>query len=103
MGIMEGWKPPFLPTPEGGGFRAAEGVVSIASQKQEAARVLFIVSRRLFIRSHVYQTVIYGRLPRFRKWVIGQGYDPGTLTRDQKQRLLNLYVNIIMQWASMLL
>ena len=23
MGIMEGWKPPFLPTPEGGGFRAA--------------------------------------------------------------------------------
>lgn len=69
--------------------------VSIASQKQEAARALFIASRRTFIRSHVYQTVIFGRLPRFRKWVESQGYCPETLTRDQKQRLLNIYVNTL--------
>lgn len=69
--------------------------VSIASQKQEAARALFIANRRTFIRSHVYQTVIFGRLPRFRKWVESQGYHPETLTRDQKQRLLNIYVNTL--------
>lgn len=69
--------------------------VSIASQKQEAARALFIASRRAFIRSHVYQTVIFGRLPRFRKWVESQGYCPETLTRDQKQRLLDIYVNTL--------
>jgi hypothetical protein len=50
--------------------------VSVASKKQEAARALFIANRRLFIRSHVYQTVIFGRLPRFRKWVEAQGYTP---------------------------
>ncbi|MER3403610.1 MAG: hypothetical protein C4337_10100 [Armatimonadota bacterium] len=26
MGAMEGWKPPFLPAPQGGGFRAAATV-----------------------------------------------------------------------------
>ena len=26
MGVMEGWKPPFLPAPEGGGFMAAATV-----------------------------------------------------------------------------
>ncbi len=55
--------------------------VSIASQKQEAARALFIASRRLFIRSHVYQTIIFGRLPRFRKWVESQGYAPELLDK----------------------
>ncbi|GIV10815.1 MAG: hypothetical protein KatS3mg020_0306 [Fimbriimonadales bacterium] len=69
--------------------------VSIASQKQEAARALFIASRRVFIRSHVYQTLIFGRLPRFRKWVESMGYAPDTLTYAQKQRLLNLYVNTL--------
>jgi hypothetical protein len=69
--------------------------VSIASQKQEAARALFIASRRLFIRSHVYQTLVYGRLPRFRKWVMEQGYAPETLTSEQKQRLLNSYINLL--------
>ncbi|MFN4032787.1 MAG: hypothetical protein ACK4ME_04085 [Fimbriimonadales bacterium] len=67
--------------------------VSIASQKQEAARALFIASRRVFIRSHVHQTIIFGRLPRFRRWVESMGYQPETLTRAQKQRLLDLYVN----------
>jgi len=60
--------------------------VSIASQKQEAARALFIASRRVFIRSHVYQTVIFGRLPRFRKWVEAQGYAPESLDRATKRR-----------------
>ncbi len=69
--------------------------VSIASQKQEAARALFIANRRTFIRSHVYQTVIFGRLPRFRKWVESQGYNPNTLTPEIKRRLLNLYVNTL--------
>ncbi len=69
--------------------------VSIASQKQEAARALFIASRRLFIRSHVYQTVIFGRLPRFRKWVESMGYCPETLTHAQKRRLLDVYVNML--------
>ncbi|MFN7018831.1 MAG: GNAT family N-acetyltransferase [Fimbriimonadales bacterium] len=69
--------------------------VSIASQKQEAARALFIANRRTFIRSHVYQTIIFGRLPRFRKWVESQGYNPNTLTPEIKRRLLNLYVNTL--------
>ena len=69
--------------------------VSIASQKQEAARALFIASRRTFIRSHVYQTVIFGRLPRFRKWVESQGYAPETLNRATKRRLLDIYVNTL--------
>ncbi|MCS6918637.1 MAG: hypothetical protein NZM28_02585 [Fimbriimonadales bacterium] len=69
--------------------------VSIASQKQEAARALFIANRRLFIRSHVHQTVIFGRLPRFRKWVESMGFCPDTLTRAQKQRLLGVYVNTL--------
>jgi hypothetical protein len=69
--------------------------VSIASQKQEAARALFIASRRLFIRSHVYQTVIFGRLPRFRKWVESQGYAPELLDRATKRRLLDIYVNTL--------
>ena len=67
--------------------------VSIASQKQEAARALFIASRRTFIRSHVYQTVIFGRLPRFRKWVESQGYAPELLDKATKRRLLDIYVN----------
>lgn len=69
--------------------------VSIASQKQEAARALFIASRRTFIRSHVYQTVIFGRLPRFRKWVEAQGYAPESLDRVTKRRLLDIYVNTL--------
>jgi hypothetical protein len=69
--------------------------VSIASQKQEAARALFIASRRTFIRSHVYQTVIFGRLPRFRKWVESQGYAPELLDKATKRRLLDIYVNTL--------
>ncbi len=67
--------------------------VSIASQKPEAARALFIVSRRLFATSSLYRTVIFGRLPRFREWVVKQGYDPQTLTRPQKQKLLDRYIS----------
>lgn len=67
--------------------------VSIASQKPEAARALFIVSRRIMVTSMLYRTVIYGRLPRFREWVVSQGIDPQTLTRAQKQKLLDRYVS----------
>lgn len=69
--------------------------VSIASQKPEAARALFIASRRLFIRSHVYQTLLYGRLPHFGKWVREQGYDPSCLSYEQKRRLLGIYINLL--------
>lgn len=69
--------------------------VSIASQKQEAARALFIMNRRLFARSHLAQAVIYGRLPRFRQWVQQMGHDPSNLSYDQKKRLLGLYVNTL--------
>ncbi len=67
--------------------------VSIASQKPEAARALFIVSRRIFITSNLYRTVIYGRLPRFRQWVVSQAIDPNTLTRQEKQKLLDRYIS----------
>lgn len=69
--------------------------VSIASQKPDAGRALFIANRRLFVRSHLYQALIFGRLPYFRKWVESQGYDPHTLTREQKQHLLNLYISAL--------
>ncbi|MCX7924508.1 MAG: hypothetical protein N2554_01710 [Fimbriimonadales bacterium] len=95
--IQENW---YLDT--GGGTCATHSplgeylyAVSIASQKQEAARALFIASRRCFIRSHVYQTVIFGRLPRFRKWVESQGYSPDALTPALKRRLLDIYVNTL--------
>ncbi len=66
--------------------------VSIASQKPEAARALFIANRRLFARSHMHTALIYGRLPMFRRWVESQGYDPTSLSYEQKKRLLGLYV-----------
>ncbi len=69
--------------------------VSIASQKPEAARTLFIAGRRLLIRSHVYRAVFYARLLRFRKWVEEQGFDPEKLTLQQKQRLLGIYINTL--------
>ncbi|GBC91718.1 hypothetical protein HRbin15_00173 [bacterium HR15] len=69
--------------------------VSIASQKQEAARALFIMNRRLFARSHLAQAVIYGRLPRFRQWVQQMGYDPCQISYDQKKQLLGIYVNTL--------
>ncbi len=69
--------------------------VSIASQKMEAARALFIMNRRLFARSHLARAVIYGRLPRFRQWVEQMGYDPDQLAYAQKQRLLGIYINTL--------
>jgi hypothetical protein len=69
--------------------------VSIASQKQEAARALFIMNRRLFACSHLAQAVIFGRLPRFRQWVQQLGYEPSHLYTEMKRRLLGVYINAL--------
>jgi hypothetical protein len=69
--------------------------LSASPRRSRRRRALFIASRRTFIRSHVYQTVIFGRLPRFRKWVESQGYAPELLDKATKRRLLDIYVNTL--------
>ena len=59
MGVMEGWKPPFLPAPEGGGFRAAATVMGheiacTVAQVWQGLSDRFQVGERYIVQADVY-------------------------------------------------